>query len=61
MLDFQTQENGYLEIIPPLLVNSNSVLTTGNLPKFSEDMYHSEIDDLLSLYTHLTLPTILLV
>ena len=46
MLEFQTQENGYLEIIPPLLVNSNSVLTTGNLPKFSEDMYHSEIDDL---------------
>ena len=46
MLEFQTQENDYLEIIPPLLVNSNSVLTTGNLPKFSEDMYHSEIDDL---------------
>ena len=46
MLELQTQKNDYLEIIPPFLVNSNSVLTTGNLPKFSEDMYHSEIDDL---------------
>ena len=46
MLEFQTEKNNYLEIIPPFLVNSNSVLTTGNLPKFSEDMYHSEIDDL---------------
>ena len=46
MIEFHTQKNDYLEIIPPLLVNSNSVLTTGNLPKFSDDMYHSEIDDL---------------
>ena len=46
MLEFQTEKNNYLEIMPPFLVNSNSVLTTGNLPKFSEDMYHSEIDDL---------------
>ena len=46
MLEIQTQKNDYLEIIPPFLVNSNSVLTTGNLPKFSEDMYHSEIDDM---------------
>ena len=46
MLEFQTEKNNYLEIMPPFLVNSNSVLTTGNLPKFSEDMYHSELDDL---------------
>ena len=46
MIEFQTQKNDYLEIIPPFLVNSNSVLTTGNLPKFSDDMYHSEIDNL---------------
>ena len=46
MLEFQTLKNHYVEIIPPYIVKSNSVLTTGNLPKFSEDMYHSEIDDL---------------
>ena len=46
MLEFQTLKNHYVEIIPPYIVKSNSVLTTGNLPKFSEDMYHSELDDL---------------
>jgi len=46
MLDIQTNENQYVEIFPPFLVNSTSVLTTGNLPKFSEDMYHSEVDNL---------------
>ena len=46
MLDTQTVENKYIEIFPPFLVNSDSVLTTGNLPKFSEDMYYSEIDNL---------------
>jgi len=46
MLDFQTNNNGYTEIFPPFLVNSTSALTTGNLPKFSEDMYHTEIDNL---------------
>ena len=46
MLDTQTVENNYIEIFPPFLVNSDAVLTTGNLPKFSEDMYHSEIDNL---------------
>ena len=35
-----------MEIFPPFLVNSKSALTTGNLPKFSEDMYHSEVDNL---------------
>ena len=46
MLEFQTLKNHYVEIIPPYVVKSSSVLTTGNLPKFSEDMYHSELDDL---------------
>ena len=46
MLEFQTMKNHYVEIIPPYVVKSSSVLTTGNLPKFSEDMYHSELDDL---------------
>ena len=51
MLDFQTNNNGYTEIFPPFLVNSTSALTTGNLPKFSEDMYHSEIDNLWLITT----------
>ena len=46
MIDCQTNKNGYMEIFPPFLVNSKSALTTGNLPKFSEDMYHSEVDNL---------------
>ena len=46
MIDCQTSKNGYMEIFPPFLVNSKSALTTGNLPKFSEDMYHSEVDNL---------------
>ena len=46
MLDYHTNENQYSEVFPPFLVKSDSALTTGNLPKFSEDMYHSEIDDL---------------
>jgi len=46
MLDVQTEEHGYTEIFPPFLVKSSSAITTGQLPKFSEDMYPSEKDGL---------------
>ncbi len=46
MLDIQTKEHGYTEIFPPFMVRSGSPTTTGNLPKFAEEMYHSEVDDL---------------
>ena len=46
MLDLHTSEFGYVEIFPPFLVNSKSPKTTGNLPKFSEDMYQIENDNL---------------
>jgi len=46
MLDLHTLEFGYVEIFPPFLVNSKSPKTTGNLPKFSDDMYQIENDDL---------------
>ncbi|GIR96588.1 serine--tRNA ligase [bacterium] len=46
MLDLHTLEFGYVEIFPPFLVNSKSPKTTGNLPKFSEDMYQIENDNL---------------
>ncbi len=46
MLDLHTSEFGYVEIFPPFLVNSKSPRTTGNLPKFSDDMYQIENDNL---------------
>jgi seryl-tRNA synthetase len=39
MLDVQTREHGYLEVIPPTIVNADSLLGTGNLPKFEEDLF----------------------
>lgn len=38
-LDIQTGENGYTEIIPPLMVNRATMTGTGNLPKFAEDLF----------------------
>ena len=51
MLDFQTKNHGYKEIFPPFMVRSQSPLTTGNLPKFSEDMYFVENDNLWMIPT----------
>lgn len=45
MLDTH-REAGFTELIPPLLVNSDSARGTGQLPKLEEDMYHCEVDDL---------------
>ncbi len=45
MLDVKTQEQGYLEIIPPLMVNRETVTSTGHLPKNADTMYHDEEDD----------------
>ncbi len=39
MMDIQTGENGYVEVWPPYLVNRTSMLGTGNLPKFEEDVF----------------------
>jgi len=41
MIDLQTRENGYLEVSPPLLVRDEAVFGTGQLPKFSEDLFHT--------------------
>ena len=51
MLDYQTKNHGYKEIFPPFMVRDNSPLTTGNLPKFSDDMYHIQSDDLWMIPT----------
>ncbi|MBU2103247.1 MAG: serine--tRNA ligase [Candidatus Omnitrophota bacterium] len=45
MLDLHTKEHGYKEIFPPFLVNRASMTTTGQLPKFEEDMYRLKDDD----------------
>ena len=50
MLDIHSK-NGYTELFPPFLVNANSPKTTGNLPKFSEDMYYVNKDDLYCIPT----------
>lgn len=43
MLDIHTQEFGYTEIVPPLLVRDNALFGTGQLPKFEEDLYHTSV------------------
>jgi seryl-tRNA synthetase len=45
MLDLHTIKHGYTEIFPPFMVNSNSMLGTGQLPKFAADMFHIEGTD----------------
>ncbi len=39
MLDVHTRHHGYLEVLPPFLVNSQSLFGTGQLPKFKEDLF----------------------
>jgi len=39
MLDVQTRENGYTEIMPPILINRDSMTGTGQLPKFENDAF----------------------
>ena len=47
MLDLHTREHGYTEVLPPYLVNSESMYGTGQLPKFASDLFrvpHGEKD-----------------
>lgn len=47
MLDLHTREHGYTEVLPPFLVNSDSMYGTGQLPKFEQDLFkvpHGERD-----------------
>lgn len=39
MLDIHTREHGYLEVLPPFIVNRDSMTHTGQLPKFEEDLF----------------------
>jgi seryl-tRNA synthetase len=45
MLDLKTLRQGYLEVIPPLMVNSAAAIGTGHLPKFQDTMYRDIEED----------------
>jgi len=45
MLDIHTRRHGYTEVLPPFIVNSTSLLGTGQLPKFKEDLFKLEDRD----------------
>jgi len=42
MLDIHTSRHGYTEVLPPFIVNRNSMTNTGQLPKFEEDLFKIE-------------------
>ncbi|MFH1157141.1 MAG: serine--tRNA ligase [Pseudomonadota bacterium] len=42
MLDMHTLEHGYTEVLPPFIVNRKSLIGTGQLPKFEEDLFKLE-------------------
>jgi seryl-tRNA synthetase len=46
MLDVQTNEHGYQEVLPPFMINSASLYGTGQLPKFAADLFRCEGHDL---------------
>ncbi|MDA8429771.1 MAG: serine--tRNA ligase [Geobacteraceae bacterium] len=45
MLDLHTGSHGYLEVLPPFIVNSESMTATGQLPKFEEDLFKLKDSD----------------
>ncbi len=45
MLDLHTGQHGYTEVIPPFLVNRESMTGTGQLPKFEEDLFKTGLAD----------------
>ncbi|WP_299813474.1 serine--tRNA ligase [uncultured Roseibium sp.] len=47
MIDLHTGENGYTEVSPPLLVHSDPLYGTGQLPKFEEDLFKTATDHYL--------------
>ena len=46
MLDLHIKEHGYTEIYPPFMVKRECMVGSGNLPKFADNLYHDEEDDL---------------
>ncbi len=50
-LDVHTKEQGYIELYIPFIVNSNSMTGTGQLPKFKEDLFKIEGEDMYLIPT----------
>lgn len=50
-LDLHTDKHGYTEVLTPFLVNSQAMTGTGQLPKFKDDMYKCEGEDLFLIPT----------
>tara|TARA_A100001011_G_scaffold397938_1_gene500593 strand:- start:2647 stop:3915 length:1269 start_codon:yes stop_codon:yes gene_type:complete len=46
MIEHHVKEYSFKEVFPPVLMKKESMITTGQLPKFEEDMYHTEVDNL---------------
>ncbi|MES1384135.1 serine--tRNA ligase, partial [Vibrio cholerae] len=42
MLDLHTDQHGYTELYVPYLVNAETLFGTGQLPKFGQDLFHTE-------------------
>ena len=51
MLDLHTKKHGYIEVFPPFLINRESMMGTGQLPKLEDDMYQISGDDLFLIPT----------
>ncbi|NQV38841.1 MAG: serine--tRNA ligase [Candidatus Marinimicrobia bacterium] len=51
MLDYHVENYGFTEVFPPFAARYESMQTTGQLPKFAEDMYHIKDDDLYLIPT----------
>jgi len=51
MIDVHLKEHGYIEVYPPFLVHSKCLVGTGNLPKFADNLYRYEPDDLWMIPT----------
>jgi seryl-tRNA synthetase len=51
MLDYHCSKHGYKEIMPPFIVNKESMIGTGQIPKLEEDMYFVESDNLYLIPT----------
>lgn len=51
MLNLHTEENGFTEILPPFMVNRDSMTGTGQLPKFEDDMFHVPAKDFFLIPT----------
>ncbi len=46
MIDLHVRKHGYTEVYPPYMVRSECLVGTGNLPKFADNLYHDDEDDL---------------